>query len=245
MVGPNGAGKSTLLRALAGDVATAGGDVRLAGRPLGRWRPVELARARAVVLQHAGLDFDFTALDVALLGRAPHSGVLRHTRDIAIAAAALAACGAAHLRGRAYPTLSGGERQRVQLARALAQIWDVRPDAPRYLLLDEPTAALDLAHQHHVLQKLLEWAQRGTGVLVVLHDLNLAAAYADRVLVLRAGRSVACGPPAEALTAAVVEVAFDIRVALVDAPGLSRALIVPQPAVRPTRHGASSEAHRR
>ena len=226
VVGPNGAGKSTLLRALAGDLTPAGGEIALGGRALQHWRAADAARVRAVLLQHAAIDFAFTAFEVALLGRAPHSASVSRTRNLAIAGAALAAADAAHLRARLYPTLSGGERQRVQLARALAQIWDVAPDAPRYLLLDEPTAALDLAHQHRLLQRLREWARRGAGVLLVLHDLNLAATYADRVLVLRGGRALASGTAAEALTPAVIEAAFDVRVALVHVPELGRPLFV-------------------
>jgi len=227
IVGPNGAGKSTLLRALAGDITPIAGDIVLEDRPLTIWRGLDLARIRAVVLQHGRFDFGFSALEVALLGRAPHAGRVSRTRDIAIAAAALLASDAAHLRSRSYPTLSAGEQQRVQLARALAQVWDVAADAPRYLLLDEPTSALDLAHQHRTLQCLREWALRGAGVLVVLHDLNLAAIYADRILVLRGGRPAACGPPAQVLTPGVVEAAFDVRVALVDVPELGHPLLVP------------------
>lgn len=229
VVGPNGAGKSTLLRALAGDITPTSGSIALDGRPLITWREADVARLRAVSLQNGGLDFGFSALEVVLLGRAPHAGRSGRTRNIAIAAAALAACDVAHLRCRSYPTLSGGERQRVQLARALAQVWDVGPQAARYLLLDEPTSALDLAHQHRALQRVRDWARRGGGVLVVLHDLNLAAAYADRVLVLRAGRCIACGSPAEALTPQVIEAAFDVRVAVIDVPQLDRPLLVPQP----------------
>ena len=234
VVGPNGAGKSTLLHALAGDARPAAGDVLLDGRPLHSWRPEALARVRAVLGQSSALGFAFTALEVVLLGRAPHAGTVSRARDLAIASAALAAAGAATLRARSYPTLSGGEQQRVQLARALAQVWDVGPQAPRYLLLDEPTAALDLAHQHRALLRARDWAQRGAGVLVVLHDLNLAATYADRILVLRAGRSIACGPPAEVLTPAVIETAFEVSAALVASPD-GRPLIVAGPSLEPLR----------
>jgi iron complex transport system ATP-binding protein len=241
VVGPNGAGKSTLLRALAGDIQPSGGAIALAGRPLADWRPLDAARVRAVLLQHGAIDFDFTAFEVALLGRAPHAGDVQRTRNLAIAGAALAAADAGHLRVRRYPTLSGGERQRVQLARALAQIWDVGAATPRYLLLDEPTAALDLSHQHRMLQRLREWAGRGAAVLVVLHDLNLAAAYADRVMVLHGGRAVACGSPDEALTAAVIESVFDIRVTLVHVPEIGRRLFVPHPpAASPAAHDSAA-----
>jgi iron complex transport system ATP-binding protein len=235
VVGPNGAGKSTLVRAMAGDLTVTAGEIVMGGRPLARWRAADAARTRAVLLQHAPMGFAFTAFEVALLGRAPHAATVGRARNLAIARAALAAADVAHLRERLYPTLSGGERQRVQLARALAQIWDVAPDAPRYLLLDEPTAALDLAHQHRMLQCLRAWAARGAGVLLVLHDLNLAAEYADRVLVLQNGRTRACGPPADALVPTTIEEVFGVRVTLVDLPDRSRPFLVPQavPAPRP------------
>ena len=241
VVGPNGAGKSTLLRALAGDRTPDDGEVRLGGRPLAAWRPLELARRRAVVLQHAALDFAFTAMEVVLLGRAPHAGRVSRSRDLAIAAAALTAADAAPLRARAYTTLSGGERQRVHFARALAQIWDAGAGRARcaergeggaaaaearYLLLDEPTAALDLAHQHRTLQRLRDWSRRGVGVLVVLHDLNLAAAYADRVLVLSRGRAVALGAPAEALRADLIAQVFGVEVLLAAHPEATMPLII-------------------
>jgi len=217
-VGANGAGKSTLLHALAGDLPPSAGTVELDGRPVSTWQPDALARARAVVGQSNPLAFGFTALEVTLLGRTPHASCVSRARNLAIARFALAVADAAPLAARSYPTLSGGEQQRVQFARALAQVWEVAPDAARYLLLDEPTAALDLAHQHRALAQARAWARRGAGVLVVLHDLNLAAAYADRVLVLRAGRAIADGPPAEALTPRVIEAAFDVSVTLVTNP---------------------------
>lgn len=232
VVGPNGAGKSTLLRALAGDRVPSSGEVTLDGRPLAQWRAADLARVRAVVLQHSALDFSFTALEVVLLGRAPHAGRVSRARDLAIANAALVAADAAGLRGRAYPTLSGGERQRVQFARALAQIWDTPARTARYLLLDEPTAALDLAHQHSTLQRARDWARRGAGVFVVLHDLNLAATYADRVLVLSRGRAVALGAPAEVLRAELIEQVFGVAVTVTAHPDADIPLIVARSAAQ-------------
>ncbi|MDX2170923.1 MAG: heme ABC transporter ATP-binding protein [Deltaproteobacteria bacterium] len=226
VVGPNGAGKSTLLRALAGDRAPSAGAVVLDGRPLAQWRAADLARRRAVVLQHSALDFDFTALEVVMLGRAPHAGRVSRARDLAIATAALTAADAAGLRARAYPTLSGGERQRVQFARALAQIWDTPARSARYLLLDEPTAALDLAHQHRTLQRARDWSRGGCGVFVVLHDLNLAAIYADRVLLLSRGRAMALGAPGEVLRPALIEQVFGVAVTLTAHPDADAPLII-------------------
>jgi iron complex transport system ATP-binding protein len=228
VVGPNGAGKSTLLETLAGDRAPAAGTVTYDGRPLATWRPRALARVRAVVLQRSVLEFAFTAREVVLLGRAPHRGYTSAAADGAIANAALHAAGGAALRDRRYPTLSGGERQRVHFARALAQIWDRPPSGARYLLLDEPTAALDLSHQQQLLRCARDWAADGTGVLVVLHDLNLAAAYADRLLVLWRGRAVASGAPRDVLRPELIATVFGIEVVIADHPDAAVPCVLPR-----------------
>ncbi|MBL8831559.1 MAG: heme ABC transporter ATP-binding protein [Rhodospirillales bacterium] len=197
IVGANGAGKSTLVRVLAGEMAPEAGDVAFDGTPLRDVRPETLARRRAVLPQHATLAFELPAIEVAALGRLAHpaGGDPR-----AIAAEALDACGAGHLAARAYSTLSGGEQQRVQLARVLAQL-DARdgPDGPRLLLLDEPTASLDIAHQQSVLRLARRMACAGHAVVAVLHDLNLAARYCDRIALMAGGRVLADAPPALAL----------------------------------------------
>jgi len=132
----------------------------------------------------------------------------------------------AHLAGRRYTTLSGGERQRVQLARVLVQLWEAA-DTPRYLLLDEPTASLDLAHQHTTLALARHWSARGAGVLVILHDLNLAAQYGDRIAILRQGRLMAVAPPREALTPPLIQDAFGLPVRVIPHPDLDCPLVVP------------------
>jgi len=232
VVGANGAGKTTALRVLAGERRPDGGRATLgagdAARDLGALAPDALARRRAVLPQRATLAFDFAVLDVVLLGRMPHAA--GRAADHASAARAMERADVAHLAERRYGTLSGGEQQRVHLARALAQLdapaHDVAGDA-RYLLLDEPTSALDLAHQHTVLEVARREAEAGAGVLAVLHDLNHAAQYADRVAVLAGGRLVACGPPREVLTPAVVRCAFGITVMVTDHPCLACPLVVP------------------
>ncbi|HXG28693.1 MAG TPA: heme ABC transporter ATP-binding protein [Nevskiales bacterium] len=199
VLGPNGAGKSSLLRILSGELAPSSGGILMNGRSLDTTPRQILARLRAVMPQADRLSFPFSVAEVVLLGRTPHT--LRHgnAQDEHIAQAALAAVDALPLAARDYTSLSGGERQRVQLARALAQIWESDADAPRYLLLDEPTASLDLAHQHGVLRLLNRLKLRHIGVLAVLHDLNLAARYADRVALLHGGRLLGCGPPQDVL----------------------------------------------
>jgi iron complex transport system ATP-binding protein len=215
VLGPNGAGKSTLLAVLSGAEAPDAGWVGLDDRPLAAWAPAALARRRAVLPQHSELVFAFTAFEVALLGRSPHAGRSSRARDLAAVVWALTEAEVAHLADRVYTTLSGGERQRVQLARVLAQIGPLGPEAPdaaRYLLLDEPTSSLDLAHQHATLAAARRAASAGVAVLVVLHDLNLAAMYADRLLVLSAGRIAAEGGADAVLSEALVADVFDLEV---------------------------------
>jgi iron complex transport system ATP-binding protein len=229
VVGPNGAGKSTLVRLLSGESAPSAGRVELEGSPLATWPARELARRRAVLPQRSSLSFAFSALHVALLGRTPHAGRSRPADDLFIAREALRAAQADHLRHRSYPTLSGGEQQRVQWARVLAQIWEPPAAGARYLLLDEPTAALDLAHQLHILRTAREVARSGVALLAVLHDLNLAARFADRILLLSRGRRAALGTPREVLCAEILAPAFGLEVLVTTHPGDGLPLVVPSP----------------
>jgi len=225
VVGPNGAGKTTLLRVLAGDCAPDGGEVRLGGRPLGEWTFRQRARRRAVASQESALEFPFTAFEVVLMGRTPHIDHAERASDQQIAACALAAVGLAGFAGRMYPTLSGGEKQRTHLARALAQIWE--PATERYLLLDEPTASLDIAHQHEILRVARRLAGQGVAVVAVVHDLNLAAEYADRMLLLESGRVLARGTPAAVLTEPNIRAAFGVDSVVLPHPRLQVPLVVP------------------
>ena len=227
VLGPNGAGKSTLVKVMCGECVPSEGTVWIDGCSIADLTPVECAQQRAVLPQQSFLTFPFRVLDVVLMGRFPHVKGIESARDYAIAQKALKWVGVAHLEQRVYPTLSGGEQQRVQFARALAQIWDKHLTAGRYLLLDEPTTSLDLSHQHQVLQLARKWASNETGVLCVLHDLNLAAQYADEVHVLKNGEQVASGVPDQVLTPDVVSNAFDIRVQQIIHPVKKFPLIVP------------------
>jgi iron complex transport system ATP-binding protein len=226
LIGPNGAGKSTLLRVLSGEIAPSGGEVKMAGRPLQAWTAKERARMRAVLAQDTVLTFPFTAFEVALMGRFPFNGGHATRRDRDIALETLRYVDVAHLATRLYPTLSGGERQRVQLARVLAQLWE--PQAgPRYLLLDEPTSSLDLAHQHQALRGARRFAQdHGVAVLAVLHDLNLAAQFANRVALLSRGRLAACDTPRAVLTEARLAECFDVQAVILPHPRLNAPLVV-------------------
>lgn len=189
LVGPNGAGKSTLLAALAGDVTPHAGSVHIGGRPVEQVRDAELARLRAVQVQESRLAFAFTVAEVVEMGRAPWQRTATAAQDDAAIAHAMAVTEIEQLAAQPYPTLSGGEKARTAFARVLAQDTGV-------LLLDEPTAALDIRHQEVTLGRARAAADAGAAVVVVLHDLTLAAAYADRMVLLDQGRVVLDGPPA-------------------------------------------------
>lgn len=211
VLGPNGAGKSTLLRVLSGEWQPQSGRLLLNGQGLGDWTPQQCARQRAVLPQGESLRFGFTVEQVVALGRLP---CLHHaaTRERDIVNDALSTAGVAHLSQRRYPTLSGGERARVQFARVLAQIWEPIELGERYLLLDEPTASLDLAHQHSLLAAARRLAAQGVGVLTILHDPNLALAYADEVTLIHQGRVLAQDSASACLTAANLSALYGVAV---------------------------------
>lgn len=227
VLGPNGAGKSTLRKILCGDLEPSGGEVSMNGKSLAGWSLPERAKIRAVLPQDSSLNFPFTVLEVVLMGRAPHLSGAESEKDYEIARAALRAVEELDLEDRIYPTLSGGERQRVQLARVLAQIWEADGDEPRYLLLDEPTANLDLAHQHGALKIARRFALENAAVLVILHDLNLAAQYADRIMLMKAGKIVAEGKPKEIFTEKIIRETFDLPISIIEHPQLKFPLIIP------------------
>lgn len=185
LLGPNGAGKSTLLKLACGELSPSQGAVYFQGRALRDHALSDRAKSLAVLPQSSPLNFPFLSEEVVLLGRTPHSTGARV--DVGIVDQALQLVDAEHLRSQAYTQLSGGEQQRVQLARIFAQVWEMQPDKANVLILDEPTSALDFSHQHLILQALRKKADEGCGVLLALHDLNLAAAFADQVLLMDNG----------------------------------------------------------
>ncbi|GAA4898043.1 iron complex transport system ATP-binding protein [Stackebrandtia albiflava] len=209
LIGPNGSGKTTLLRTLYGSLTPQRGTVTLDGVPLARLTRPELARRLAVVVQESTTELPLSVADTVLLGRIPHQGTFqrRTATDLAVAADALDRVGAAHLAGRDFGGLSGGERQRVLIARALAQQAD-------HLLMDEPTNHLDIHFQHEVLHLVREL---GVTTIVVLHDLNLAARYCDRVVLLDDGMARAHGAPEEVLDSGGLEEVYRIAIQAVTA----------------------------
>ena len=206
LLGPNGCGKTTLLKLLSGVIKPELGSVRLGDREVRTLSPRALAQQIAVVPQETHPAFDFTVLEMVLMGRHPHLGAfqLEGPADLAIAREAMIATGIAHLAGRAYMTLSGGEKQRVVIASALTQ-------QPKVLLLDEPTASLDLGYQFEI-ASLLKELNRDRGVTMVLatHDLNLAASVCDTLVLIREGRILMQGAAREVLTSSTVQQLYGV-----------------------------------
>jgi iron complex transport system ATP-binding protein len=235
LLGGNGAGKTTLLRVATRVLQADSGEVRLAGRPVGELSRRELARALAIVPQETHIPFPFTALEIVVMGRAPHQPLFgfESAGDLAVAQHAMERVGVAHLAQRSVLELSGGERQLVMVARALAQ-------EPEFLLLDEPTAFLDLRHRVELLRVLRELASAGCGVLMVSHDLDLVARASDRLVVIGAGVVVVEGEAGEVLGSRALCETFGIEADLVRAPDGSPALVprIPDSSARMLEPGA-------
>jgi len=224
VLGPNGSGKSTLIKVLSGVLSGYDGSAAIDAGEVRELRRRDLARKLAVVPQESSFGFTFSALEIVLMGRHPHLAGLafESEADIEVARAALERCGAMDLGSRTIHELSSGERQRVIFARALAQ-------QPRALLLDEPASFLDIRHQVELYDIVRELAQQGCTVLTVLHDLNLAAEYCDRIYLLREGKIEAGGPTTEVLTYANLTRVFRTDV-YVDTNALTgKLLVVPLP----------------
>jgi iron complex transport system ATP-binding protein len=249
VLGPNGSGKTTLLRVLAGTLQPSGGRVTLDGVDVARVPRLNLARRMAVVPQETRLSFDFTALEVVLMGRYPHLATfaVEGPADVAIAREALSATGTRELADRQFTTLSGGEKQRVIIAAALAQIAagqlgrlgsdprQMAPDAgirpgsdPAFLLLDEPTAALDLAYQLEI-ASLLRFLQQQTPIAIAVstHDLNFAAALCQSLVLLKDGQVLASGPTADVLTPENIARLYGVRAEVTRHDGAGHLVVVP------------------
>ena len=229
VIGPNGAGKSTLLKLMTGEIRPDGGSVVLDGADVTTLSARELAGRRAVLPQSLALSFPFTALEIVRMGAIAY-GSLTPERN---ARAALHRVGLAGFEGRSYQALSGGEQQRVQFARVLAQApQPVENGVAKALFLDEPTSSLDIGHQIAVLEIARDFARAGGAVLAILHDLNLAAEFADRLVVLHRGRVVASGTPAETLSDRTISEVYGISGAVGRVPPAHIPFVLPQ-----ARHG--------
>jgi iron complex transport system ATP-binding protein len=225
LVGPNGAGKTTLLRVLSGELPPSAGTVRLNGRPLASYRPQQLARHRAVLSQNIACTFPFTVADIVRMG----AGDAHGTKVDAMVADALAEVDLADFAGRTITTLSGGEQQRAHFARVLVQLaCGELENGPGILLLDEPTASLDLRHQLDLVAAARRCASRGVTVVAVLHDLNLATLFAQRLVVMNLGRVTADGTPETTVTDTILASVFRVNASIGCAPSSGIPFVLPQ-----------------
>ncbi len=229
VLGPNGAGKSTLLRMMAGELAPVSGEIVIAGRDIAQLKASDLARLRAVVAQASTLAFPFTVREVVRLGISV-PGLTRESARVERAVGdAIARVGLSAFSGRLFTELSGGERQRAHIARALCQLTVARAigGGGQVLLLDEPTSSLDIGHQRIVLEALRSEASAGTAILLVMHDLNLAAAFADRVAIMSRGRIIADGTPRQAMTSEILSRAYGCALSVDRPPAESIPFVLP------------------
>ena len=224
IIGPNGAGKTSLLNTIVGDCPVESGQLLLSSKTLAQWNRRELARHLAFLPQLSLLNFPYTVEEVILLGRSPHDTGAEHDRKILKEVLALADIG--HLQGRLYTRLSGGEKQRVQLARIYSQIWQDDSLEGKLLLLDEPTAALDIQHQQGTAAAISTLADRGCAVVLVIHDFNTIASLADQLVVLDNGRQVAHGAPRQVLSEKLFRETFSADLTVMQHPNRDQLLII-------------------
>ena len=222
VLGPNGSGKSTLLRALLGMVAHASGQANVSGRPVSDWDRRALAREAGVVTQSESLAFPITVRELVAMGRYPHLGALQSETptDIEAISEAMRLCDVENLALRFLSTLSGGEIQRTRVARALAQ-------EPNMLLLDEPTASLDVRHEMEILELLRASADRGMTIFLITHHLDLAARFADRLLLLDRGRVAAEGEPRDVLHEETLRRVYEWPISVSDDPATGNPRMTP------------------
>ncbi|MDH7795048.1 MULTISPECIES: heme ABC transporter ATP-binding protein [unclassified Beijerinckia] len=226
ILGPNGAGKTTLLRMLTGEYKPTSGVARLGGVAIGEMAPVALARRRAVMTQASHLMFPYSVLEVISFGL--HAANQQSPQAATAIERSIDLGDVRHLIDRNYQTLSGGEQQRVQFARAICQILACREaGSDQALFLDEPTSNLDLKHQIMIMSAARTLCREGVAVCAVLHDINLAAACADRIVMMKKGRVERVARPAEAITHATIREIFDIDLTVLSADARGRPYIVP------------------
>ena len=234
LVGPNGAGKSTLLGILAGDIRPTKGSILVQGCPIEQLKPARLARIRSVLPQKTRLEFAFSVRQVVELGRFAHAGDRRIScrNDAEAVESAMSATGVASLADLSFPTLSVGEQALVMIARVLAQ------DTP-VLMLDEPTASLDIRHEHRVMNLIRRRARQGGAVMAVLHDLNLAARYADCIAIMAGGRLRTLGPPGDVLQPALLSDVYEYPIDVLDHPSGSGPFVTAADTRTSVFHGAT------
>lgn len=235
IVGPNGAGKTTLLHLLTGALEPSSGRVLFEGMPLHTWRKDHLATRRAVLSQSRNVSFPFTVYEILALSM-PDRANRRHLQSLS--ETALASVGLAGFGARVLQELSGGEQQRVHLARALMQLAATSSAAPQMLFLDEPVAGLDLQHQIQTMQLVRQMTGDAFGAIAVIHDLNLALSFADRVICISEGKVACDGPPATALTSELISRVFKVSTQSLPVPGGGRVLV---PDMHPAKQSTTTD----
>lgn len=226
IVGPNGSGKSTFLKVFSGETKPTAGEVRYDGHDVFGMDRKEVARMRAVMSQNPELHFPLRVYDIVMMGRYPHFGLVHSKHDEAIVAKAMASAGVTEFSERDYLTLSGGEQQRVQFARALAQIWESPVGHARFLFLDEAVSHLDLKYQHQVLGLARGLTKEGVTVIAILHDLNHALTYGDRILFMKRGRIAHDVQGGHGLDAGMIKEVFDVEARVVDTGMAGRPVVI-------------------
>jgi iron complex transport system ATP-binding protein len=230
IVGPNGSGKTTFLKAVSGDLPYMG-KIGINGRDVAALKPWQAAALRAVLPQASAMSFPFTVREIVKLGLTGGRSSALPGEDARLPERALARVDLDGFAGRFYQELSGGEQQRVQLARVLCQVWaPVLDGNPRYLLLDEPVSSLDIRHQLIIMEIARDFARRGGGVVAILHDLNLAAMFADRIFVMHRGRLAAAGSPQNVLSDDLISRVFECRLKVGALPAGNTPFVLPQSA---------------
>ncbi len=224
IVGPNGAGKTTLLNTIAGELSPNQGSVHVCGHSFKDWRIQTRAKSMAVLPQLSLLNFPYTVHEVVSLGRTPHSTGVEI--DDGIIHDAMVLMDIEYLAERLYTQLSGGEKQRVQLARVMTQIWRDEDSEQRLLLLDEPTTALDIAHQQMLMNAVATFSKNGAAVCMVVHDVNIAANFADKVIALRNGETLAVGTAEDVITEKTMTELFGAEIEIVEHPKTKKKVIL-------------------
>ncbi|WP_020532629.1 heme ABC transporter ATP-binding protein [Flexithrix dorotheae] len=227
VVGPNGAGKSSLMKILSGEIASYSGSIRINGKNIHHYKSKELSALRAVLPQHTIVNFPFTVEQVIEIGRYAHQTTTATNQKII--EEVLRLTGLTDFKNRLYQTLSGGEKQRVQMARVMTQIHDFSPE-PKYLFLDEPTSSLDLAQQQSLLGLAKSLTQKNVGVLAILHDLNLATQFADEMLFLKKGETIAVGKAEVVIKQDIIEETFNHPVRIINDNG--QKIIIPDSGIQ-------------
>jgi len=226
VMGANGSGKTSLIRLLTGEIPANQGSIHFNHDLIENWSPARRACKMAVLPQASTLNFPFTVKEVVMLGRTPHSTGLK--KDAQIVSEVLELVDAIDLESRLYTHLSGGEKQRVQLARVLAQIWNPEDELDQAILLDEPSASLDLEHQQLMLKVVKDLALRNVTVLLVLHDINLATFCADQIIMLRGGQVAKAGKPIDVVQPDIIKQIFNVDVDVIKSQPRGLPVVIPR-----------------